>query len=57
MPLIQKLTDIDVSQIWYVDDTAAGGQPSLLVGSLNWPGGAGDTKTEVFGGHGMGCFI
>ena len=30
VPLIQKLTDVDVSQIWYADDAAAGGSLQSL---------------------------
>ena len=36
VPLIQKLANIDVSQMWYADDASAGG--SLLVGSLDLSG-------------------
>jgi len=65
MPLIQKLTDIDVSQIWYAGDAAAGGSLQNLrswwdhfvgLGKACGEKSARDTKTEGFGSHGMGCF-
>ena len=40
VPLIQKLTDVDVSQIWYADDAAVGGllaESPFLVESLDCP--------------------
>ena len=40
VPLIQKLANIDVSQMWYADDASVGGslQSPLLVGSLDLSG-------------------
>ena len=42
VPLIKKLADIDVSQMWYADDASAcwglSGESPLLVGSLDLSG-------------------